>query len=157
MAAGKSSVGRRLAALLGAPFVDTDAEITKLHGTPAEIFSRKGESAFRSFEEDAVEQALKSREPTVVALGGGAVLSRKTRERLSPYTVVFFTTDAETVLSRANLEKRPLLKDDPGAWERIFKERLPLYQEVATITIDTRSLPKDDIAKQLLAWLESTE
>lgn len=157
MAAGKSSVGRRLATLMGWPFIDTDAEISRTHGSPSEIFAREGESTFRRLEEDTIRRALDSETPSVISLGGGAVLSEVTRDRIRPCTVVFLNTDSETVLSRANLEKRPLLKDDPSAWERIYRERLPLYEDLADVTFDTRKLPKDEIARRVRRWLSDQE
>lgn len=147
-------MGRRVAHLLARPFIDTDAEITKTSGTPSEIFATKGEAVFRTIEEAAVTHALEQPVPSVISLGGGAILSEETRQRLESYSVVLLTTDQETVLARANLEKRPLLRDDPAAWNRIYQERLPFYRAVADVEFDTRTLPKDHVAQQIVDWLK---
>ena len=81
MGAGKSKLGRELARLTGRPFVDTDEEIEKRFGPIGELFER-GEPEFRRIEEQVVAEALAG--PTaVIALGGGAVLSEASQERLS--------------------------------------------------------------------------
>lgn len=157
MASGKSSIGRQVAERLGVPFVDTDSIIVQQHGAVADIFARHGEPHFRELEEKAVTAALSGEEPKIVALGGGAVLSAVTRELLKQHTVVLLMTDEQTVLERANLEKRPLLRDDPNAWTRILKERLPLYEEVATVTFDTARLPKEASAERIVAWLKDEQ
>lgn len=154
MASGKSSIGRLVAEMLGVPFLDTDSEIVQQHGAVADIFARHGEAFFRELEEQTVADALTASEPKIVSLGGGAVLSKATRELLKNHTVVLLMTDEKTVLERANLEKRPLLRDDPSAWTRILNERLPFYQEVATVTFDTARLPKDKTAERIASWLK---
>ena len=154
MASGKSSIGRRVAALLNIPFVDTDSLIAAQHGAIADFFALHGEQEFRSVEEATVLAELQNPEPRVIALGGGAVLSAKTREALRSKNTVLLMTDADTVLNRANIEKRPLLKDDPQAWTRILNERLPLYEDVASVTFDTSKLPKDTIAQRIVDWYQ---
>src|SRR5579863_5712063 len=81
MGAGKSTVGRRLAALLGRNFVDTDDEISAMTGkTVAELFSSEGEARFRAVESQVLREALESHTPSVIAVGGGAVLDSSNRE-----------------------------------------------------------------------------
>src|SRR5699024_8612901 len=85
--AGKSTIGKRLATAWDVPFCDTDAEIEELTGrTIPDIFATDGERAFRAIEEDVVAAALDSA-PGVVSLGGGAVLSARTRAALAGHTV----------------------------------------------------------------------
>src|SRR5215469_9668194 len=80
MATGKSTVGPRLAARLGVPFVDTDAEIERTSGKRVpELFREEGEAAFRMREGRAVEALLSDSAPKVVAFGGGTVTVKRTR------------------------------------------------------------------------------
>src|SRR5215469_2648493 len=78
MGAGKSTVGRRLARLLGVDFIDTDAEIVKSHGRIAVIFEREGEAQFREYEREHLARATQ-RGAAVIAVGGGAVLDERNR------------------------------------------------------------------------------
>lgn len=155
MGSGKSSIGRRVADMLGVDFVDTDSEIVKTHGAISDVFTNHGEAFFRDLEEHVVQDALVSSSPRLVALGGGAILSAKTRELLKGVTTVLLMTNEETVLNRVNLDKRPLLREDPNAWKRILDERMPLYSEVATVTFDTVHAPKDKIALEITNWLRN--
>lgn len=153
MASGKSSIGRHLAALLGREFIDTDSMIVAKHGPITQIFDQLGESTFRQLEESAVAEAIRETKPAVISLGGGAIISPRNRALLENQTVILLMTDLETVLSRANLEKRPLLRDDPEAWNRILEERMPLYQAAADVTFDTGKLPRELLAQRIADWL----
>lgn len=157
MAAGKTSVGRIVAEQLNIPFIDTDARIAEQHGAIPDIFASQGEAAFREIEAEAVRSSLLPGLANVVSLGGGAVLSEQTREELRNHRVVLLMTDEETVLARANLEKRPLLREDPGAWQRILDDRMPLYTELADYTVHTARLPKDVVATDIVQWLNAQE
>jgi shikimate kinase len=154
MAAGKTSIGKLLAAELQIPFYDTDALIAETHGSISDIFDTKGENVFRALEEDVTAKVLSSRAPCVVSLGGGAVLSAATRELLLNHTVILLMTTEEAVLARANLDKRPLLKTDPSAWARLLEERLPFYEEVAKQKFDTSRIPKEQSVKNIIEWLK---
>lgn len=136
MGAGKSHVGRKLAARLGVPFVDTDAVIVERHGAIEELFERHGEPGFRELERRAVAEAIAA--PAVVSLGGGAVLHPETRAALADATVVFLTVDARAVAPRLRGGTRPLIAEGGiRAWTRIFDERRPLYRELADVEVDT--------------------
>lgn len=135
MGVGKTTVGKKLAKILGVPFIDTDALIVAEHGAIAEIFEKAGEPTFRSFEEAAVEQAISA--PAVVATGGGAVLSELTRERLKAATVIYLSTDGKHIASRLRAGNRPLVKNGVEDWRRIYNERKAIYSQVADITVDT--------------------
>ncbi|HTV74140.1 MAG TPA: shikimate kinase [Candidatus Acidoferrales bacterium] len=141
MAAGKSTIGKRLARELGLPFVDTDAEIIAAHGPIEEIFAREGEAAFREYERAAVEAALLG-ETKVVSLGGGAVTHAPTRDLLTEHTVrVFVEVPATTILARSRRSQtpRPLLGEKPSLARirELLALREPLYRE-AEIVIDGR-------------------
>ncbi|WP_211344826.1 3-dehydroquinate synthase [Klugiella xanthotipulae] len=168
MASGKSSIGRRVAKLLGARFIDTDKVIVAEHGPIPALFEAQGEARFRDIEADTVRRVLGSpalfgteyteRDPsgeglTVVALGGGAVLADTTQDLIRDCRVVLVMTTEEAVLSRSSLQDRPLLAHDPAAWGRILSERLPLYKRLARVTFDTSVRPKDAIAADIAEWV----
>ncbi|GAT73185.1 shikimate kinase [Microbacterium hydrocarbonoxydans] len=152
MAAGKTSVGRRVARRLGVPFIDTDKRVAAAHGPIPEIFAAHGETHFRSLERDAVAAALS--EGGVVSLGGGAVTDAGTRELLRAHPVVFLTVSEDAVAERISGGGRPLLDaEDPlERWKQIFAERLAWYEEVATVTFDTSRRPMQRIADDIATW-----
>jgi len=135
MGVGKTTVGKKLAKVLGLPFIDTDLVITKKHGNISDIFEKLGESTFRDFEEDAVLSSLADR--AVIATGGGSVLSERTREALTVATVVYLGTDGRHMAGRLANGNRPLLKNGVSDWRSIYEARRHLYEQVADITLDT--------------------
>lgn len=152
MAAGKTSLGKRVARELGVPFVDSDAVFVRSHGAITEFFEAHGEPEFRRIEAEVIAAELSSGAGKVLALGGGAVLTASTRELLASHPVVLLMTTQEAVLRTANLSRRPLLRDDPNAWGRILKERKPLYDEVADVTFRTDRATKEQLARRVSSW-----
>jgi shikimate kinase len=141
MAAGKSTIGKRLARELGLPFVDTDTEIAAMHGPVEDIFAREGEARFRAYECAVVEAALRGK-PKVVSLGGGAVTHAPTRALLAEHALrVFIDVPPRTILARARRSKtaRPVLGEKPTMRHvrELFALREPYYRE-AEILIDGR-------------------
>ena len=133
MGAGKTSIGREVAALTQRPFVDADEELEKRHGSIVAIFEERGEPAFRELERDAVLAALASPEPAVIALGGGAVTAEETREALARHALIaHVVVEPEVAWGRSRGSGRPLARDE-GAFLRLFVERAPLYREVAHV------------------------
>ena len=129
MGAGKSTLGRELARLTNRPFVDTDEEIEKRFGPIGDLFE-SGEPEFRRIEEQVVAGALVG-PAAVIALGGGAVLSETTRERLSHRAfVVWVEVAVETAWARVGGSGRPLAHDREQ-FGRLYDERLAVYDEVA--------------------------
>ena len=129
MGAGKSTIGRKVAERTARPFVDTDAEIERLHGPIPELFER-GEPEFRRLEEQIVAEALAG-PPSVIALGGGAVLSERTRERLRAHAfVVQVEVDPDAAWERVRGSDRPLARDE-NDFRRLFSERRGVYAETA--------------------------
>lgn len=152
MAAGKTSLGRRVAKELKVPFVDSDVIFQTRHGPITEFFATHGEAEFRRIEAEIIAEQLAEPGLRVVALGGGAVLTQSTRELLANFPVVLLMTTQSAVLRTANLARRPLLRDDPEAWGRILDERRPLYDEVSDITFRTDRATKEQLVRRVVDW-----
>jgi shikimate kinase len=132
---GKSTLGRQLARRLDKTFVDADHELERALGvTIATIFEIEGEASFRDREETALA-ALVARTDIVLATGGGVVIRPANRERLKANgTVVYLLADPATAWQRVRRSgHRPLLNtpDKLARLEQLFRERDPLYREVA--------------------------
>lgn len=151
MGVGKTTIGKKLAKRLSLEFVDTDALIIQKHGEIPAIFESEGESVFRSYEEQALREALS--EVRVIATGGGAVLSGTNQRLLENATVIYLSTSGLHMKSRLENGNRPLLKNGIADWKAIYEERKPLYERLATFEIDTSAagLGKtlDDICEKL--------
>ncbi|MCZ2837467.1 shikimate kinase [Modestobacter sp. VKM Ac-2985] len=156
-ASGKTTVGAAVARALDLPFRDTDADVEAHTGsTVADLFVQQGEPHFRALEEQAVARALAEHDG-VLALGGGAVTSAATRERLVAHgraggAVVWLDVDVTSAAKRVGLSRdRPLLAVNPRAMLRTMLEtRAPLYAEVATATVVTSARPVEDVVAEVL-------
>jgi shikimate kinase len=156
MGAGKSSIGRRLAAELGLPFVDADTEIEAAAGmTIPEIFEAHGEPYFRSGEARVIARLLDGG-PQVLASGGGAFINPQTRALIRERSVsVWLKADVEVLLRRIRRRSdRPLLKtDDPEqVLRRLVDERYPVYAE-ADVTIYSQDVAHEAIVADILTAL----
>jgi shikimate kinase len=156
--AGKTTVGELLAARLDVPFRDVDHDIEQAAGMSiSDIFTTDGEPAFRALEEQAVAAALADH-AGVLALGGGAVLSERTRALLLTPTVVFLSVNLTEGMRRTGLSTaRPLLAGvNPRAtFKALLDARLPLYREIATVEVATDELSPEDIVAAVLDRLGS--
>lgn len=152
MAAGKTSLGRRVAKDLGVQFVDSDAVFQSRHGVITEFFELQGEAEFRRIEAEIIAEQLAQPGLRILALGGGAVLTDSTRVLLKAHPVVLLMTTQAAVLRTANISRRPLLRDDPEAWDRILEVRRPLYEEVADVTFRTDRATKEQLSKRVIEW-----
>ena len=153
--AGKTTVGELLAGRHGVAFRDTDRDIERTAGsTISDIFVNEGEAAFRTMERAAVREALTGHDG-VLALGGGAVLADETRELLAGQRVVFLDVGLTAAVERVGLNRsRPLLAVNPRAeLARMLAERRPLYEQVATLVIDTNGRSPADVADEIDAAL----
>ncbi|HUG32283.1 MAG TPA: shikimate kinase [Acidimicrobiia bacterium] len=153
MGSGKTSVGKAVANQVGVPFYDTDLMVTEMACLPIpEIWDGVGEEGFRRLENQVVAAIPES--GVIVAAGGGAVLSKRNRERMTrDGVVVWLRCDPELLAKRiAGQGDRPLLEkgDIPETLTSIFEQRAPLYEEVATHIIDTDDLSIEDIVLEVV-------
>jgi len=156
MGAGKTSVGKRLAARLGLPFIDADEEIEAgARMTIPEIFEKFGEAYFRDGERRVIARLLEQG-PCVLSTGGGAFMNASTRERISRCGVsIWLKPDFEVLLRRVRKRSnRPLLQtpDPEGTLRRLLHEREPTYA-LADITIESRDGPHEIVVEQILRAL----
>lgn len=157
MGVGKSSIGRRLGARLGVPFVDADTEIEKAAGMSiADIFARHGEADFRGGEARVIARLLEGG-PQVLATGGGAVMNADTRGAIKTKGVsVWLSADFDVLMRRIakRRNERPMLQTaDPAATLRqLLAEREPIYAQ-ADITVYSREVPHDAIVMEIMREL----
>ncbi|HZD86876.1 MAG TPA: bifunctional shikimate kinase/3-dehydroquinate synthase [Gaiellaceae bacterium] len=132
MGAGKSTLGEEVARRVGRPFRDVDREVERsLRTSIASFFAAEGEEAFRVREAAATVETLRSRTPSVLALGGGAVTREPVRRALREHAVtVLVPVDAETAWKRVRDSGRPLAQER-AAFLALYDQRAPVYAEVA--------------------------
>jgi shikimate kinase len=158
MGAGKSTVGSVLAEQLGWTYVDGDEEIRRRTGRSVpDLWRAEGESAFRAEEGRVLVDVATALEPTVIALGGGAVLAAANRDVItsSGGLTVWLRVRVETLLGRVgDGVGRPLLEGDAAAHlSRLDLERRPLYESLADVIIDADDLDPDEIADRIVQEL----
>ncbi|GAA2729949.1 shikimate kinase [Pedococcus aerophilus] len=156
--AGKSTVGRRLAAALGVRWHDTDSAIEAAQGaTISDLFVDHGEAHFRALERAEVAHALTGGD-VVVSLGGGAPMDPETQTLLAGHTVVFLDVGIADAARRIGFEgNRPLLMMNPRAsWTKMMNERRDTYQRLATIRVDTAGRKPAEIVAEVVAALGRT-
>jgi shikimate kinase len=151
--AGKSSVGRALAQRLNVELRDTDALIEKRVGTSvSEIFLDKGEAFFRECEREIVLEELQSFSG-VLALGGGSVMDPISAQALKKCAdpIIFLDVSLASAAPRIGFNRdRPLLVGNPRAkWQELMNIRRPIYEGLATITVQTDSGTPAQIATQI--------
>ena len=154
MGAGKTTVGRRLAARLGRQFLDSDEEIEKAaQMSVTEIFEQRGEPEFRAGETRVIARVLKT-DNVVLATGGGAFVNPETRALVKGEAIsVWLKAEIDILFERVSRRSnRPLLKTaNPRATlQQLIDDRYPIYAE-ADITVISRDVPQDTVANDVIA------
>jgi shikimate kinase len=153
MGAGKSTIGKRVAQMLGLNFIDADTEIeTASRMTIPELFERYGEPEFRDLERRVIKRILRSG-PRVLATGGGAFMNEATRKAIARAGVsVWLKAELDVLMERVSRKSnRPLLKTaDPRAtMQKLMDDRYPVYA-LADLTIISRDERKDVMAGEVV-------
>ena len=159
MGAGKSTIGRLLAARLNWSFLDLDAHLEARTGaTIPQLFERHGEAHFRRLESSALASAL-GQNHTVLALGGGTpeeLTNRLLLEQTPATFTIFLDAPFPTLFDRCMLQDlgdpalaRPVLRD-PTAAQLRFQKRHPLYRRLANLTIDTAEQAPEQTVEAIL-------
>ncbi len=155
MGAGKTTVAGLVAKRWGTTVRDTDADIVAADGRSiSDIFLESGEQHFRKLERAAVAAAL-AEHGGVVALGGGAVLDEGTRGLLAGRRVVFLRVGLADAVKRVGLgTSRPMLLGNVRSRiKALLDERTPVYEALATITVDTDGRTPEDVADEIVRAL----
>ena len=156
MGAGKTTVGRRLAAKLGRHFVDSDEEVEKAAGmTIEDIFATHGEADFRAGEVRVIARLLKDQD-LVLGTGGGAFINAETRGLVKASAVsVWIKADFELLFQRVQRRSnRPLLKtaNPRGTLQDLIDKRYPVYAQ-ADVTVVSRDVPQEQVANEVIEAL----
>jgi shikimate kinase len=158
MGTGKSTIGFRLAQKLGMEFIDMDREIETVSGlSVADLFKQYGEVRFRS-EEGLMAKKLGTREDTVIATGGGTVLSSDNINALSENGILIcLDAQPEDIFARVNRKKgtRPLIKNDITLTDikRLLQEREDCYK-CASLRVNTSSKDFDTVVSEIIQKLK---
>ncbi len=165
MGSGKTTVANLAAEKLNMPFVDLDQIVEdRIQLSIAEIFKRDGEEKFRQYESDALKEELTSSKPSVIATGGGVVLSEENCHLLKEHSIVVWLSVEPEVLeyrvSQVNPKQkdRPLLSGDETVLEaltRIYSERKELYRKVADLALGGEILGATKLADKSIYHYES--
>jgi shikimate kinase len=156
MGAGKTTVGRRLAAKLGRHFVDSDEEVEKAAGMSIEdIFAAHGEADFRAGEVKVIARLLKE-DGIVLGTGGGAFMNADTRALIKETAIsVWIKAEFEVLFQRVSRRSnRPLLKtaNPRETLQKLIDARYPTYAE-ADVTVMSRDVPQDQVANEVIEAL----
>ncbi len=154
MGAGKSTVGRHLAAALNWKFIDTDSMIEEVTAmTVSDIFRRYGEDRFR-FEESLVVKKVCSNRNCVISTGGGTVMNPENLALLKQSgAVIYLYASLEEILKRVGSSERPLLKRSPEEVFLLWQSRQKTYAQ-AHYTVDTTNMGVEEAAKEILRLLK---
>jgi shikimate kinase len=163
MGSGKTTVGKKVAKLVGHRFVDADVEIEARTGRSVASWFDDGEAAFRAAEAQLLEDLLAGPDPLVIGAGGGVVVTESNRRRLqaADVTAVYLHGTPEFLASRVQAKAhRPLLSDDPlPVMQEMYEARDGWYREVADAVVEVRphheagEKPKWRIAEQVVEEL----
>ena len=160
MGTGKSTVGKKLATILGREFFDSDLEVERRErSSVSEIFERQGEAFFRETEATVLAELLDRPQPMVLATGGGVILSAANRSRLGPpHHVVWLRAEVRTLVNRMTPKgaaKRPLLAGDVETrFAELIEARSDLYKQVARTIVDVDGLSADRVCEIIKSEVE---
>lgn len=159
MGAGKSAIGRRIAARLNMKFLDADTEIETAAGqTISDIFACHGEAHFRDREEKIIERLLVDG-PQILATGGGAFMSETTRANIKTHGIsVWLRAELDVLMERVGRrDHRPLLKtEDPQAvMQNLIDQRYPIYAQ-SDIVVESRDVAHEVIVHEILNAIASS-
>lgn len=163
--AGKSTLGRALAQKLQLSFLDLDEEITKLHQaqtgeklSPREMMKTHGEEHFRALEHQALEKILQLPHQMVLALGGGTPMLKANQELIKPHCILHVTAPKSIIFERIMINGKPAFfpegQDAFESFENLWKEREPVFQKLAMLSISNTGSIEDalqNIPDQLFA------
>ncbi len=157
MAAGKSTIGKKLARKLNCAFYDIDDAVVREHGAIADIFYNQGEAAFRNYEYQAIELAVERGDGGILALGGGALANPDTLELVKKRTYrIFIKISPELALERLRRSKRirPLLGPTPALSKikELYGKRMPLYAH-SDFVVEGDHLTTTQSADAIVQWL----
>ena len=157
MAAGKSTIGKRLARKLGCAFFDTDDIVVREHGAISDIFYNEGEAAFRRYEKAALAEVLDNGAAGVVALGGGALTMEDNQKLLKKRAYrIFIKVAPEQALERMRRSKivRPLLGPTPSLAKikDLYTKRMPQYSH-ADHVVEAGELSTSQVVDSIIEWL----
>jgi shikimate kinase len=157
--AGKSTIGKALAKEIATEFIDSDSEIERITGKKiSDIFVEEGEAVFRKTEVEVVTALLDGFEG-VIALGGGAPINTQIQEALTgvDYPVIFIDVSISQAANRIGFNKdRPLLLINPRQqWMNLMSERRPIYEKLASQTVNSDSQKPHEVAKLISEKLKA--
>ena len=157
MAAGKSTLGKKLARKLKCGFYDLDDAIVARHGPVSDIFYAQGEPAFRHYEHDELARLIDEQPPGIIAVGGGAVTFEETLKLLKKRTYrVFIKVSPEQVLGRLRRSPtvRPLLGPNPSLHKikELYAARMPKYAH-ADLVVEADDLTPPQVLEHIVTWM----
>ena len=157
--AGKSTIGKALAKEIATEFIDSDREIERITGKKiSDIFVEEGEAVFRKTEVEVVTALLDGFEG-VIALGGGAPINTQIQEALTgvDFPVIFIDVSISQAANRIGFNKdRPLLLINPRQqWMNLMSERRPIYEKLASQTVNSDSQKPHEVAKLISEKLKA--
>ncbi len=153
MGAGKTSLGRRLAVVLGRKFIDSDIEIEKASALSiADFFKIHGEAEFRKGETRVISRIIKEKN-SVIGTGGGAFMNEKTRAKIKEKALsIWINADFEILFERISRRpSRPLMqnKNPRETLKKLIEDRYPTYEK-ADLSVMSKDVPHDEVINQIL-------
>lgn len=145
--AGKTTIGREISKILNVPFIDSDEYIEKIGGKPIPDIFAEGEEYFRDIETKAIKDIAKG-SSMVISTGGGVVKRGENMEALRKSSIIIFINrPVDLIMKDIEISSRPLLKEDPEALHRLYRERIDLYRSYSDFEFDNSGDVKDIVNK----------